>query len=147
MPLYGKRPKITWSASFANTLTIAWPLDDWRSYSQPREGSVFTQAVSGLEDAWVHGTDYYLSGVVRWIPTTDSTSPVATGWDGSTGWRAFLEWARQKNAFRFYPDATSGTYIDSYLVEPMSGDHGVEANGNRSIRIVIRNSTNSYDGY
>lgn len=147
MPNFGKLPLIKWGTAFANTVTFGFPLDDWRAYSQPREGSVFTQASSGVEDAWILGTDYILSGVVRWIPTTDSSNPTRTGWDGSTGWRACLEWGRQKNAVRFFPDATSGTYITSYLVEPLTGEHGLEPNGERSVRLVLRNSVTDYSGY
>ena len=141
-------PKITWGASFANTLNFGYPLDNFASYSKPRQGSEWVQATSGAEDAWVVGRDYYLQGLARWIPTTDSTGPTATGWDGSTGFRAFLEWAQDKNAFRWFPDKNSGTYITSYLFEPLA-DIAItpEADGTRQVNLVMRNSGSAYDGY
>ena len=142
---FQKRIKITWGNSFANTLSVAYPLDDWNSTSAARQGSVFVQSLSGIEDAWIYGTDYTLSGQVRWIPTSDTDT--ATGWDGSTGWRAFIEWARQKQQFRFYPDKDSGTYILSYLVDPIDGAHSLEPDGTRSITLSIRNGTTAYSGY
>lgn len=138
------RPKITWGASFVNTLTIAYPLDDWRSYSEQRGGSITLQVESGTEDAWDMGSDYVLEGSARWITST-GTNP--SGWDGSTGWRAFLEWARLKNVFRFYPNADVNTYYSCYLVEPLNGQHTLEMDGTRSIRLVIRNPTSPFDGY
>jgi hypothetical protein len=140
-------PKITWSGSFASTLNIGYALDDYAAYSTYREGSEFAQATSGIEDAWVIGIDYMLEGTIRWIPTTNTTNPTQTGWDGTTGVRAFLDWARQKNVFRFYPDKDSATYITSYLVNPLDGKHTLEPDGTRQFRIVIRNVTTAYDGY
>lgn len=143
MANFGKLPKIVWSGS-VNTINIAYPLDEWRSYSEPRAGSVFTQVESGEEDAWVIGTDYILEGVIRWIPNTSTVS--GSGWDGSTGWRAFLENARQKYTFRFYPDKNSSTFNTCYLVEPMNGAHDLEPDGTRSVRVKLRASS-SFDGY
>jgi hypothetical protein len=142
-----RRPKITWGTSFANTLDIAYPLDNFKAYSTYREGSQFAQTMAGVEDAWIIGTDYTLEGDVRWIRTTNTTTPLATGWDGSTGVRAFLEWAREKNQFRFYPDTTVNTYILSYLVEPLDGSHSLESDGTRTIRLVMRNASTAYEGY
>jgi hypothetical protein len=140
-------PRITWGANYSNTLNIGYPLDDYVSYSTYREGSEFIQTMAGVEDAWIVGTDYTLEGTLRWIPTASSTNPTQTGWDGTTGVRAFLEWARQKNQIRFFPDTTINTHILSYLVEPLDGKHEVEPDGTRSIRLVIRNATTPYDGY
>jgi len=144
---FSKRVRITWGTSFANTLEIGYPLDDWRSYATYREGTEFAQSYSGVEDAWVTGEDYVLEGTVRWIPTADTISPVATGWDGATGWMAFLNWARKKNEFRVYPDKTAGTYFASYLVEPLDGKHDLEPDGTRSVRIKVRNASGSFAGY
>lgn len=140
-------PKIMWSSSFATTMSIGYPLDNNLSYSTYRQGSEFAQTVSGIEDAWVVGTDYVLEGDVRWIPTSSSINPVQTGWDGATGVRAFLEYARQKNEFRFYPDKDGVNYITSFLVEPLDGKHTLEPDGTRNIRLVIRTPSGSYDGY
>ena len=139
-------PKITWGTSFTNTITFGYPADNWNSYSRPREGYKTRQAMSGVEDALWIGTDYMLELEVRWVPTTDTGSQ--TGWDGTTGWRAFLEWAQLKNTFRFFPDNTSGTYIDSYLVEPIESANGsIEPDNTRRFKIVIRNPSTPYNGY
>lgn len=140
-------PKITWGASFANTLNVGWLLDNAKAGDEPRAGSAFDQSPSGIEDAWITGFDYTLECELRWIPQTDTASPLATGWDGATGVRAFLQWARQKNQFRFYPDATSGTFVLSYLADPMQSYGDVETNGQRRVALKIRQSTTSWDGY
>lgn len=145
MSNWSKLPKITWGSGSANTLTIGYPVDEWRSYSEARDGSQFIQVESGEEDAWVIGTDFVFEGTFRWIPTASSVSQ--SGWDGSTGWRGFLEYGRAKNTFRYYPDATSGTYYTSYLVEPLNGAHDLEQDGTRSVRMKIRNASASYAGY
>lgn len=142
-----RRPKIEWGTSFANTLYVAYPLDDFKAYSTYRQGSDFVQSMGGVEDAWIVGTDYILEGDIRWIPTTDTATPLATGWDSSAGVRAFLEWGRQKNPIKFYPDATQSGSITSFLVEPLDGSHGLEPDGTRNIRLVIRNTSSSYNGY
>ena len=139
------RPRITWGSSFANVLTIGYPLDDFRAYSSARDGSEFIEGMSGIRDAWIIGHNYFLEGTVRWIPASDSATQ--TGWNGVTGWRAFLESARQMIPFRFYPNASTGTYYTSYLVEPIDGMHAVEIDGTRSLRLKITNSSGSYDGY
>lgn len=144
MTNWAKLPKIEWGAGFTNTINIKYPVDDWRSYSEARAGSVAVQIESGEEDAWEIGSDYVFEGTFRWIPTTGS---VQTGWDGATGWRAFLEWARKKNQFRYYPNKDAGTFYTSYLVEPMNGAHDLEPDATRSVRMKIRNSSGSYDGY
>jgi hypothetical protein len=139
--------KILWGAGFANTLSVGYRLDNATSGSEPRAGSVFVQSPSGIEDSWIVGTDYVLQCEARWIPQTDTASPLATGWDGASGGRAFLEWARAKNIIRFYPDATGATSIDSYLFEPMQGLPTPEADGQRRLAFKIRNATTPYDGW
>jgi hypothetical protein len=140
-------PKILWGAALANTLRLGYPLDNVTSGDTPRDGSSWAQTPSGVEDAWIVGTDYVLSGDVRWIPQTDTSSPLATGWDGATGFRAFLAWARAKNVIRFYPDAGAGTFVDSYLVDPLQGEPLWESDGTRRITLRIRNVSTAYDGY
>lgn len=142
-----KLPKILWGAGFANTLWLGYPLDNISAGDEPRAGSSFDQAPSGVEDAWIVGTDYVLSADLRYIPQADTAVPVATGWDGPTGFRAFLQSARNKNLVRFYPDKDAAGYIDSYLVEPMSGQGDPEDDGTRRVRIKLRNSVTPYDGY
>jgi hypothetical protein len=148
MPNYRtKVPKILWGAAFANTLAIGYWLDNTAAGDEPRPGSEVVQAPSGIEEAWTIGTDFLLTGEVRYIPPTDTATPVATGWDGATGFRAFLAWARDKNVIRFYPDATAGTSIDCYLVEPMTGQAAPEADGTRRVVLKLRNTTTAFDGY
>lgn len=144
-----KISRIAWGATFTNSLTLGYPIDNIVTWSQPREGSEYVRSPAGGEDAWDEGTDYYLAGDVRWIPTSDTTTPAAKGWDGADGWRAFLEWARQKNAIRFYADTVGAptTYITSYLAEPMSGPPDIESDGTRKLRLVIRNTSTDYSGF
>lgn len=150
MSCYGtKAPKITWSGSFGTTLNIGYPLDNWIASSRAFEGSQFLQIENGEEDAWVINTEYYLEGDVRFIPTVSVTSSGVpqTGWDDADGVRTFLEWAQEKNQFRFYPDKDGATYITSYLVEPTTLAPTINPDGTRTIRLVIRNASTSYDGY
>ena len=142
-----KTPKITWGASFANTLNIAYPVDNVTAGDEPRAGSTFDRSVSGVEDAWIAGTDYLLTADIRWIPQVDTTTPLATGFDGATGVRAFLAWARQKNPLRWFPDAASGTFITCYLAEPVQGLPPAESDGTRKLTVTLRNVTTAFDGY
>ena len=144
-------PKITWGAGFTGSLEIGFPLDFAVSYSKPREGSERAQFISGEEDSWIVGTDYILEGQARWIPiaaTTSSLNVAQAGWDGALGFRAFLEWAKTAQQFRYIPDRDSpGTYVLSTLVEPIDSAPTLEpADGTRTIRLIIRNPTNPYDG-
>jgi hypothetical protein len=138
-----KRPQIVWSSY---TASFDYPVDNWSSHSQPREGSAFTQMLSGLENAWVTGRDYTLSFDLRWIPGTSSGTP--TCWDGTGGIREMLEYMQEKNTFDWYPDSGSNSHVTSYLVEPM-GAPGiqVEPDGTRSMKLTIRNATTPYNGY
>lgn len=141
-------PKILWGAALANTLNVGYWLDNVSAWSEPRAGSEQVQAPSGIEEAWTVGRDYYLQADLAWIPQTDTASPLATGWDGATGVRAFLEWAQDKNVFRFYPDANdAATHIDCYLVDPMTGAPAPELDGSRRLTIKMRNITTAFDGY
>lgn len=141
-------PKITWSG---NTLEFGYPMDAAVSYGEPQEGSQLAVAPSGVRDSWIVRTEPRLAATVRWIPTSDVTSTghaPFTGWDGSAGWRAFLDYARGGDSFEFFPDRGSGTSITSYLVEPWRGEPGQERDGTRNLRLVIASaSTTQYTGY
>lgn len=142
-----RTPMVTWGSGSANTLNIAY-LDNWSTYPQPREGSSWVQTLSGLEDAWITGVDYYLDVEARWIPLANSSTPLATGWDGSTGWRGFMEWAQAKNPFNWYPDSTNtGSYVEAYLVEPMQGGPSIENDGSKRVRLLLRSRSGSFEGY
>lgn len=140
----GAIPSITWGTSFANTIDSGLPIDRARVYSVPRAGSVMTSVVGGIQDSWVVGTDQILEGMWRWIPITDATGPAVTGWDGSTGWRAFLEWAKESNVFRLIHDQdTPGTFTPMYLIEPFERDPGVRQERifrYRAIKLKMRSS-------
>lgn len=138
-------PCILWGSSFQNTLSIGYPLDSLISYSNPREGYSVVQTESGIEGAWIQGTDYVLEGDMRWIPSVSTSNPVYTGWNGATGVEAFLEFARNKNPIRYCPNAAAtGSYTTCYLVEPMTGPPNQEENGTRSIRLVLRTPSGSF---
>lgn len=148
---YGRLYKIAWGATFANTLNGGYPLDNVRVGPQPREGSEWNEAPSGERDAWYLGTNYYLEGDVGWVPGVDTTDPVATGWDGATGWQEFLIWAWKLNTFRFYPDrvGASATYFPCQIVAPMSfEDVTTEDDGTMSLRIrIVRTDGGRFDNY
>lgn len=113
----GEVPKITWGTSFANTLTFGYPLVDAVAYPEPGPGSEWAEAPSGEVDAWVVRDDEILQGSVGWIPAGDTTDPVATGWDGATGWGAFLKWARAGNVFRFFPDKDNAAFVACVMAD------------------------------
>lgn len=149
MPTYTNTtiPKIVWASDFSKTLSFGYGLDNVITYSVAGDESQFALVQSGAEYSWITNTFYVLEADVRWIPYEDTTSPLASSWNYSDGWREFLEYARTKATFRFYPDKTAATYITSYLVEPINGTHGLEPDGTRNIRLVIRNNTTPYAGY
>lgn len=130
--------KIEWNG---NTINIPYALDNLTAYTTAIDNSEYVRTENGEESSWTPSTNFVLEGDVRWIPTTSTVTQ--TGWDGATGWRAFLEYARAKNKFNFYLDAY-GPSIESYLVEPLDGEHTLELDGTRRIRLVIRNNKTSY---
>jgi hypothetical protein len=100
-------PYIRWGSTLQNAWYLPFPLDNVSSGSEPRQGSEFVQAPSGVEDAWLVGTDYLLQADARWLPQADVVGPYAraTGWDGTLGIRAFLEsWAQAKQQFELTSD-------------------------------------------
>jgi len=144
-----KIPAFTWGAAFANTLNIGYPLDNPLAYDKPRDGSEQRRAGATV-DAWITGTDEILEGDIRYIPGSNTTNPTATGYDGATGFKAFLEWMRDGNAGRFIPDKdTPGTYHTVYLLEPFSNSPQPEGDGTYRVRIVIldNGSTGAFTGY
>lgn len=149
MPTYlAKRCKIVWNDALDKTLNIGYPLDDALAYPLPREGFEAIQGSSGVEDAWVAGTDQFLEGASRWIPRDDGTTDEGnsvTGWDGTFGFASFLSWARGKKVFQFHPDIVGaiGTFYTMILVEPMSDPPEIEENGTRRVRLKMRTSDGS----
>lgn len=141
-------PKFTWGAAFANTMNIGYPVDNWGTYADPRDGFLTVRSPAGIRDVWDTADDYFLALDLGYIPASGTASPLATGWDGLTGGRAFLSWAR-RNPIRFYPDASSGFYWDCELVEPMSGAPALEEDGTRRLKVVLRHAdaTKPFEGY
>ncbi len=132
--------RITWGTAYANTFDGAYPLDVAVAWSQDRAGSATVQTLAGVEDAWIVGTDHLLSGQVRWLTTAQ--------WDGATGFRALLEWARAKNVVRWYGNRVGApsTYTPCYLVEASAPE--LEPDGTRKVTVTLRSSDGSaFTGY
>ena len=148
----------TVTAYVRSVLVMGEALDNANAWTQPREGSRFSQGADGTEDAWIIGDDHKLKGVVRWIPPTFQQNPrTASGWDGrapfagvDTGWNAFLtDWARDKQTFLWTPDRSVSTLnIDSYLESPMKGAPPLEDDFTRRLDLMLRSSDGLiYEGY
>lgn len=148
----GAYPRITWGASFANTLDVGAPLDRAINYPNWSEGSEVRETPAGTRDPWLMRREHILEGTLRWIPIANMASPLATGWDGATGVRAFLDWAAS-NQFRWIPNRTSpGTFQTMWLLEPIediAAAVSLESNHRyRSLRIVMRTADDSaIEGY
>jgi hypothetical protein len=150
-------PAITWDGALNtdNIIEFMYPLDDWRVYSRAIEGSEFLQIESGQEDAWIVNTEYVLEGSVKFIVSSTTGSRKmrigsgsnVKGWDDNKGWDEFLQYAREKNTFRFYPESGSAYYITSFLFSPIEDAPSLEPDGTRTIQLGIRNTSQSYDGY
>lgn len=131
-------------------------LDTAVAYDQPREGSEQVQSPSGVEDAWTVGTDEMLKCNVKAVPADPRSTPaIVSGWYGTNestgvncGVKAMLKQGRDKQVLRFVPDrSVCTTYMDSYLVEPMSEAPGVDTNpGDRTFPMTLRGSS-VYTGY
>ena len=137
---------ITWETAFANQLDLNGLADNSVSYSKPIGETM--KVTSGEEDAWTFSTEYFANFDARGIPpSTLSGAFTATGWNGVTGFRAFLEWARDGNEFRFIPDRTDlGTFILSRLVAPGPDEvPSLEGNGFRRVSMIIRNNLTAYE--
>lgn len=159
----GDIPQIEWGdTSPLRTISFGLPLDSPLSWSRSADGSETVVADSGARDGWITGTVYLLSGVVRFIPTSDVTAAsnpdgrAVTGWDGNEGWRAFLEWVRAGNEFRFYPDKTDSTtdhgfgangYFECSLDDPDVSPQPEPTNLTRRLSIVLTNLVGPYEGY
>lgn len=137
------RPAILWGPAFENVLSLG-EFDNVRTGRVPREGSRRDEAPSGRTSAYTIGYDYTIRGQARWAPPGDTTYPVpASGTASSAGWQDFLDWARDKNAFRWVVDSSfPDAWVDGcYLVEPLEGHHSLEMNEDAAFDLVIRNPT------
>jgi len=130
--------RLLWGPTFENQLILGDPLFDLVTDREARQGSEWIQGTSGIEDAWIIGRDYILTGQARFLPDASGTvSPIS----GGTGWQAFLDWARDKNTFRFVPDQTLPQfYLDGcYLVEPLTGFGSLGSDLRRIVPFKFRN--------
>lgn len=132
--------QVLWGPTYENQLIVADPLYDLVSDREPRDGSEFIQGSSGVEDAWITGRDFTLSGEARFIPDASAST---SGISGPLGWQAFLDWARDKNPFRFVPDQTNPLfYVDGcYLVDPLKGHGALGPDIKRKTPFKFRNPT------
>jgi hypothetical protein len=63
-------------------LDFCYPLEEVRSWRQPREGSVHLVYPSGEEASWIRGGhDGFLEAELRWVPRTTTVDPLNDGWE------------------------------------------------------------------
>lgn len=134
------------------------------AWEESRPGSLWDQGGSGVEDAWIQGTDYHFSAEIPWVPQIDRDWPVSvSGWNGplettgvNCGMAAMLRAGRNREILSLYEDRSTmaggaggaATYgVDSYLVEPMAGAPTLQGDGSRSFRLELRNATKPYKPY
>ncbi len=126
-------------------------VDEAVSVARARAGSVWAQAPSGTEDAWITGTDEVLRGRLRFIPKTPTATPVVkSGWYGENesagvncGVKAMLKAGRAKTSLLWVADrATASTTVTCTLAQPVDQD-GVEleANGDRTVAVELRGTS------
>lgn len=132
---------------FWNELNLGYPLDEAVSYSRPAEGSAMAFLPSGEVDAWDAGETHVLSAAARWIPRENTASPLATGWDGATGFRAFLAHARRGNPCWLSPDITDlSAGWTMHLEAPFDDAPEPEPDMTRRVALVLRSAT-PIEGY
>lgn len=132
---------------FGTQLLLGYPLDEAIAFDRPAEGSMMAFLPSGEADAWDAGTADLLRATVRWVPREDTVTPAATGWDGATGFKAFLRHCRRANTVWLTPDTTdlsAGWTVR--LEEPYDAEPALEPDMTRTVRLLLR-STTAIDGY
>ena len=144
-------PQIRWEEGFGNILDFALPLDEAVSWSRDYPGSEYLVNGAGISDSWVLGTHYVLQGVAVGIPAENITMSkrghAVTGWNGTLGWRAFLDWATRGYTFRFFPDRTDlSTHFECTLDEPTNSTRPQisTVDNTRQIFIRIQNITSPF---
>lgn len=145
----GLRPQITWGASFANTLVFAQPLDNATCYSRDTVEAQRVAARNFESDGFAYGSRGILTGMVRRIPRVDTGS--VTGWEGATGWDAFLAWARDAQPFRWYPDIVGNPslYWTCYFADDEDPEgHDEEITRHRTLTLTMRQADDAwFEGY
>jgi hypothetical protein len=145
---------------YQNDLTLLGVPDNLIAWEEPREGSAWVQGGSGVEDAWIQGTDYRMTVTLPWVPFLDRASPEAvSGWGGpreyngvNCGISAMLRAGRTKATLTWYPNlygitSSTATAVASYLVDPMRGAPTLQPNGDRSVTLDLRNASTPYKPY
>jgi len=139
---------IYWGGNFQNTLFLGYPLKSVITDREPRAGTSFAQAPSGIEDSWI-AYDYTLECEGQFLPAfpnafgSQASFAQQTALSGPTGIQAFLDFARAKGSFRFVPDVTLPKFwIDGcYLKEPVSGGRSLSPQFDWNQKFVFRNPT------
>jgi hypothetical protein len=151
--LYVIRPDNTGTSGtvyyYGVNLVVLEMLDEPVYYREVREGTEWMQGRSGVEDAWLVGVDYYLRGTARYLPSQDADNPgITTGWWGSAetpgvgvGVQSLIEagWRRQSITYSYNRAGLGAAFPGCYLVEPASGEPGLEPNAQETIELVLRN--------
>jgi hypothetical protein len=142
---------IQWGPNQENVLSLGYPLGSVMPDREPRIGSDYLQGISGVEDAWIQGYDYVVSVEARFLPPTPSLygaqAPVAvqSPLAGAANVRGFLDWAREKNTFTFYPDVVNTPAFGipgCYLADPMNlGGMRITPRLDWAQQLKIRNPT------
>lgn len=141
----------------ASAILFDLHLDRAHHWSENREGSVTVEARSGVEDAWLTGTNYFVEGEFRWIPSTDTGAPYnRTGWDGvrehrmiNVGVDSALRWGRDKQLLTWCPDrANTKVNQTVYLWGPLDGGPGVENDDTKRVTLTLKSSAGvAFTGY
>lgn len=131
--------RILWGTNLENVLEFD-RLDAQMSGQPLRGGSEQERpGARGVEDAWSTGYDYQLVGDMRWVDPSL--------WSGPSGVRDWLDWAAEKNTFRYVPDSTfpdfwvDGCYLASPVGNDRTGAGQLEANEQRRVKVTMRNPT------
>ena len=140
---------------YCRNLTLLDVLDNLVTYTEPREGSAWAQSGSGVEDAWIQGTDYRLDATVQWVPKAERDTPASvSGWGNplerigvNCGVQAMLRAGRNKETLTFYylrtaPSTDYGT--NAYLVDPMRGAPTLHPNGDRTFTLSLRSASTPF---
>ena len=131
--------------------------DQKMTWEEPRDGSAWAQGGSGVEDAWIQGTDYRYQATFD-VPYLHRDAPASvSGWGlpleragCNSGVNALLRAGRNKETLTYYADRTNTATafgVASYLVGPMNGAPAVQPNGDRRITLELRNASKHYKPY
>lgn len=141
----------------ASAILFDLHLDAAAHWSENRAGSLVVESRSGVEDAWLTGTNYFVQGEFRWIPSTDTGTPYnRTGWDGArehrmvnVGVDSMLRWGRDKQLLTWCPDrAATKTNQTVYLWGPIEGAPQSERDDTKRITLVLKSATGiPFTGY